>query len=276
MLFRILHPIPGSLRSLVPAHIGRVVVFSSPHFFCTRLLIIFLDILEIDGSFLSLTVCPSPILTYYRLTRYSRIFSFIRAVNMRVSRGYFKGAINTAVEQRVNTYRNSFAPHVHFEDHNTNADQDEKSFHALARLLGVRKPESYVIPGADSSPSKSLRARMEKFLRRPLASEGSTMIILRYSGHGYLSDEKLNLINSSGMGVELNNLLEGFVPDHYITEDCRLDFAVLFDCGISFPPVAVRRRGPRRVDVLSTGWNRLVQLTDFQDAQRGPETHQAW
>ncbi|OJJ83742.1 uncharacterized protein ASPGLDRAFT_35766 [Aspergillus glaucus CBS 516.65] len=112
---------------------------------------------------------------------------------MKVSQGYFKGAMNTAVEPRANTYQNSFALHVHFEEHNTNADQDESSFHALARLLGVRKQESYIIPGADSFPSKSLRARVEKFLRRPLAS-GSTVVLLHYSGHGYLSDEKLNLI----------------------------------------------------------------------------------
>lgn len=77
---------------------------------------------------------------------------------------------------------------------NTNADQDESSFHALARLLGARKQESYIIHGADSFPSKSLRARVEKFLRRPLATEGSIVVLLHYSGHGYLSDEKLDLI----------------------------------------------------------------------------------
>lgn len=113
---------------------------------------------------------------------------------MKVSQGYSKDAIDTAVEPRANTYQNSFALHVHFEEHNTNTDQDESSFHALARLLGVCKQESYIIPGADSFPSKSLRARVEKFLRRPLASEGSTVVLLHYSGHGYLSDEKLNLI----------------------------------------------------------------------------------
>lgn len=59
------------------------------------------------------------------------------------------------------------------------------------------------------------------------------------------------------MGVEWNKSLDSFVPDHYITEDCRLGFfVVIFDCGISFPPVAVRRRGPRRVDFLSAGWDR--------------------
>lgn len=58
------------------------------------------------------------------------------------------------------------------------------------------------------------------------------------------------------MGVEWNKSLDSFVPDHYMTEDCRLGFVVIFDCGISFPPVAVRRRGPRRVDFLSAGWDR--------------------
>lgn len=54
----------------------------------------------------------------------------------------------------------------------------------------------------------------------------------------------------------MNKSLDSFAPDHYITEDCRLDFVVIFDCGISFPPVAVWRQGPRRVDFLSAGWDR--------------------
>lgn len=79
---------------------------------------------------------------------------------------------------------------------------------------------------------------------------------MHYSGHGYLDGDKLNLLSSSGLGVELNSSLEGFIPDHQITEECDLCFVVIFDCAISLPPVVVRRRGSHRVDVLSAGWDR--------------------
>ena len=72
---------------------------------------------EIDYSILSLAVCPSPMLTYHRLTEYPRNHSVIHAANIKVSQGYFKGAMNTAVEPRANTYQTSFALHVHFEGH---------------------------------------------------------------------------------------------------------------------------------------------------------------
>lgn len=85
---------------------------------------------KIDYSILSLTVCLSPILTYHKLTKYSRVRSFIHAANMKVSKGYLKGAVDTVV-------------------------------------------------------------------------------ILHYSGHGYLSDEKLSSISSFRMGVKLNKSFDG-------------------------------------------------------------------
>lgn len=84
----------------------------------------------------------------------------------------------------------------------------------------------------------------------------STVVLLHYSGHGYLDGNKLNLLSSSGLEVELISSLEGFIPDHQTTEDCDLVFVVIFDCAISLLPVVVRPRGSHRVDVLSAGWDK--------------------
>src|SRR5882762_9650868 len=61
----------------------------------------------------------------------------------------FQAALQAAVSRRETQYANFFALHFHWEDDNTNAARDEKSFGELARYLGFNPPEIYIIPSRD-------------------------------------------------------------------------------------------------------------------------------
>lgn len=185
----------------------------------------------------------------------------------------------------TDVYQNFFSLHYHWEGDDTNAEQDEKTFHELASLLGFPTPESYVIPRNNIYPALSLQVTMCDMLSKAIHSKGHSVLLFHYSGKGYLNElGQLMLLSAFRKKINAARLLSDVVERDSLPVDYPLDVVFIFDCGTGFVATGKRHLGGRLVDVLSGGDSGLskrrtllgdqsVEMAELIEDLKGPSPY---
>lgn len=163
--------------------------------------------------------------------------------------------IEAAVTQRESQYSNFYAFHLRWEDDDTNADRDARSFADMTRLLGFPHPEFFVISKDNETPAYDIQDKTRKMMREAVQAPGRSVIMIHYSGHGRTNDlDELELVSMSGKTLAANSFMFELVTAQLHLIDVTVDIIIILDCCYSFlASRATTEPQTRLAEILTAG-----------------------
>lgn len=99
--------------------------------------------------------------------------------------------LENAISQRGRAYQELFAVSVRFEADQSSADKDQQIFFNLVKCIDIplasNHPQSLIIRSADVHPGWTVGIFLERLLDVISASEGHSLLLVHYAGHGGLN-----------------------------------------------------------------------------------------
>lgn len=169
-----------------------------------------------------------------------------------LTKAEFENALRAAVSRRETRYSNFYAFHFRWEDDDTNADRDGKSFAEMAKLLAFPQPEEYVIPKQEAIPGFKVNARLMEIISKAGKAPGRSVVMVHYSGHGgpNLLNE-LELSSKSGKRIAASLFISHFTNEIEMPLDTPIDVVFIFDCCYSFLATRNATEDSRIVEMIA-------------------------
>lgn len=102
-----------------------------------------------------------------------------------------RGVLENAISQEGRPYQELFVVSVRFEADETSADKDQQVFFNLVKCINIplasNHPQSLVIRSDDAHPGWTVGLFLERLLDVISASEGRSLLLVHYAGHGGLN-----------------------------------------------------------------------------------------
>lgn len=173
---------------------------------------------------------------------------------MSVTKEQFHSTLKAVVDSRRKLYDTAYSFHWRWQDDDTFACEDGKSFTELVELMNFPAPETYVIPNVlrfNKMPAFELQGKIAHILARAAHDPGDSVVILHYSGHGRENlVGGLELCNLSGKVIAVERLLSDIQTDRLIALDEHVDVIIILDCCFAFLASRTNQPNHRRVDIL--------------------------
>ncbi|KAI1973465.1 hypothetical protein LOZ53_003742 [Ophidiomyces ophidiicola] len=172
-----------------------------------------------------------------------------------ISVAEFRATLRAAIDHRKTQYANFYAFHFRWEDDNTGADQDKKSFCDMTHLMGFPNPDVFVIPKDMATPGLEVMAKIIDLFKAGATASGQSILLVHYSGHGGPNNlDELVLSSRSGQKIAAEQIM-GSIINTGDPDVTGIDVVFIFDCCYSFLTTRTVTEEPRIVEVLAASNN---------------------